>query len=84
MDYQIIEERLVAIVIHNSFQLTPVIAKALIEAALSSAGFSPWEKTEINVFEGGRDMLLLATPAAECEACIADYALPFFNRYFTD
>ena len=84
MEYQIIEERLVAIVIHNNESLTPAIAKALIEDARSAAGLSQWEKTEINVFSGGRDTLLLATPAPECEAYVADYALPFFNRYFTD
>lgn len=84
MEYQIINERLVALILHNSEQLDLQNAKCIVKDALDGAGLDPWEKIEIDMFSGSGDTLLIAKPAGACKALIADYALPFFNSYFTD
>jgi len=84
MEYQIVNESFVAILLHNSKKLDLQNAKCIVKDALDGAGLEPWEKIEIDMFSGSGDTLLIAKPAGGCKARIADYALPFFNRYFTD
>ena len=82
-DYRIINHSYVTLLIHKGENMTTEQAEQAVRHALSVCGYDPWESMSIEIFEGGEDSLLIATPRREPQVRIADYALPFLNEYFT-
>ena len=83
-DYRIISHSYVTILIHKGENMTTEQAEQAVRHALSVCGYAPWESMSIEIFEGDEVSLLIASPRREPEVCIADYALPFINEYFTE
>ena len=48
------------------------------------SGAVPRGGAEVDVFPGRRGTLLLVRPAGALTAAVADYALPYIHKYFTD
>lgn len=84
MENQVISSQCVTLLIHNGAGLSRAEAEELVRCALTLGGFSQWSGMSIHMFTGGGDALLMAVPAGGCSAFIADYALPFFEEYFTE
>jgi|GEM_PF-2857416 len=84
MEYEVVDENIVVVLLHNEDGIAPSRAKALVRTVLEDYGFEPWGTIDIDIFTGGEETLLIAKPGIIYKAAIADYALPFFKRYFTE
>lgn len=84
MEYEVVDENIVVVLLHNEDGIAPSQAKALVRTALSYCGLEPWCTIDIDIFPGRDETLLIAKPGIFYKTSVADYALPFFNRYFTE
>lgn len=84
MDYRIISENFVTVLIHKGESITVEEARQAVRHALTVCGYTPWQNMSLELFEGQDGDLLMASPEKEPEVFIADYALTFIEEYFTD
>ena len=65
--------------------LTPGALGAILalERRRCGKGAAPWAGADVDVFRGPGATLLIIREAP-CTAVLADYALPFLHKYFTE
>ena len=72
----------ISILLPDGVRLTPGAVRVLLGRALRRGGGGSWGGAVCDVFPGRRGTLILARPGVS--ARIADYALPFIHKHFTD
>ena len=72
----------IVILLPPGVSLTPGAAGLLLRYAHFRAGTARWGAAAAEVFRSPRGTLVIARPALS--ARLANYALPFIHKYFTD
>ncbi len=80
---EIVKKDYVAMIVEGDMVIGRRRAADLVNSALISHGFSPWEDLCIDLFAGKGCSLIIARPEAISDVYIADYALPFLQDYLT-
>ena len=77
--------RCVTLLLPAGMALTPGALAAILALSRRRCGGAakPWAGADVDVFRGPRGTLLLVREAP-CTAALADYALPFLHKYFTE
>ena len=63
---------------------TPGAVGVLLAYLARRGGAAPRGGAEVDVFPAKRGTLLLVRPSGALTAAVADYALPYIHKYFTD
>ena len=73
----------ISILLPDGVRFTPGAVRVLLGCAVRrSSGGERWGGAVCDVFPGRRGTLILARPGVS--ARVADYALPFIHKHFTD
>ncbi len=70
--------------LHNGVTISGGAVKTLISYALRRRGQPCWREIGVDVFSGAGETLVIARPEERVEIRLADYALPFLYKFFTD
>ena len=75
--------RCVTLLLPPGRTLTPGALGAVLALSRRRCGAAPWSGADVDVFRGPGATLLIVRETP-CTAALADYALPFLHKYFTD
>ncbi len=77
MKIEVLDDRRVVISAHGSLCHDEQSATALVRSAMQDGGLLPWQYLELETFNIGEDVLIIARPQNDMYVEIADYVLPF-------